>query len=541
MQLRISSKLYGGFAMMLVLLVAVGGVGLWHTVNYSSSYQKLYNDNVKAAVYLANAQNALWQLRYGFPQFMVGDAAAKAKIVADEPKYYQIIEENLSAYEKGGRTAEELQAIKELKEVYSKYIAARPKWFELQGAGKTEEAAAWRAQTTTPFGAGTVKGFTALIELQQKVGADLMKKEMAQSTRDKGLMTGLMLLALLLGTLCAFLVTRTIIKPVQHTIDLLRDIAEGEGDLTKRLNANSSDEIGELSRWFNVFIERLQSIFGQVAQHSYKVAKEAGSLHSTAEHMANGTERVAMQAGTVANASSQMAATSAEIAQNCGAMAEVANQASNSATSGVGVVQETVEGMSRIAMRVRTAAQTVESLGARSDQIGAIIGTIEDIADQTNLLALNAAIEAARAGEQGRGFAVVADEVRALAERTTKATREIGEMIKAIQLETKGAVSAMEEGVHEVEQGTTGAAKSGEALQQILDQVQNVTMQVSQIATAAEEQTATTSEITNNIQQITEVVQETAKGAQESASAASQLAQLAEDLQRLVGQFKLAS
>jgi methyl-accepting chemotaxis protein len=195
--------------------------------------------------------------------------------------------------------------------------------------------------------------------------------------------------------------------------------------------------------------------------------------------------------------------------------------------------------MGQIAEKVRDTAKTVEKLGEQSDQIGAIIGTIEDIADQTNLLALNAAIEAARAGEQGRGFAVVADDVRALAERTTRATKEIGEMIKGIQKETKGAVSAMEQGVQQVESGTSEAAKSGLALQDILQQINDVAMQINQIATAAEEQTATTAEISNNMQQITDVVQQTSRGAHESATAAAQLSGNAEELQRLVRQFKL--
>jgi len=203
-------------------------------------------------------------------------------------------------------------------------------------------------------------------------------------------------------------------------------------------------------------------------------------------------------------------------------------------------VANSISVMHRIADRVQSSAKTVEALGRRSDEIGAIVGTIEDIADQTNLLALNAAIEAARAGEQGRGFAVVADEVRALAERTTKATREIGQMIKAIQQETKTAVTAMEEGVAEVESGTVEATRSGEALRNIQDEINALHMQVQQIATAAEEQTATTSEISNNIHSITEVAQNTVEGARRTSVAAQHLSRLSAELERLVGQFKLS-
>jgi len=195
--------------------------------------------------------------------------------------------------------------------------------------------------------------------------------------------------------------------------------------------------------------------------------------------------------------------------------------------------------MNSISERVRCSAQAVESLGSRSDQIGEIVGTIEDIADQTNLLALNAAIEAARAGDQGRGFAVVADEVRALAERTTRATREIGEMIKAIQQETRGAVIAMEEGVSEVAKGSEKAADSGRALELILQQINDVNSQIHQVATAAEEQTATTSEISKNLQQITEVIIQTSRGAQDSASAANGLSTFADDLRGIISQFKV--
>lgn len=278
----------------------------------------------------------------------------------------------------------------------------------------------------------------------------------------------------------------------------------------------------------------------QLITDASKVASASTQLRATAHLMSEGSEEVVAQANTVATAGEEMAATSNDIAHNCHLTAQSAQQANQSALEGSGVVQATVAVMGSIAERVKNAAQTVESLGSRSDQIGEIVGTIEDIADQTNLLALNAAIEAARAGEQGRGFAVVADEVRALAERTTRATKEISDMIKSIQNETKSAVQAMEEGNKEVIKGTEQAALSGRALEDILEQINAVTTQANQIATAAEEQTATTSEISSNMLQITEVVHRTARGAGETAAAAASLSVMSEDLQRIVRQFKVA-
>jgi methyl-accepting chemotaxis protein len=347
------------------------------------------------------------------------------------------------------------------------------------------------------------------------------------------------LIGILLQAGLATWLMRTIMKPVDALRLMLMDISQGEGDLTKRLDDTTKDELAEISTYFNLFIEKLRGIISNIAQTSSQVASASNQLTATAERIATGAEEVAAQANTVATAGEEMSATSGDIAQNCQMAAEGAQRASQSASNGAAVVEKTVSVMGQIAEKVQESAKTVESLGARSDQIGAIIGTIEDIADQTNLLALNAAIEAARAGEQGRGFAVVADEVRALAERTTRATREIGEMIKAIQSETRGAVAVMEQGVQQVETGTIEAAKSGQALREILEQVNDVAMQVNQIATAAEEQTATTSEISSNMMQITEVVQQTSNGAQESATAAAQLHGNAEELQRLVRQFKL--
>ncbi|GAB4304504.1 MAG: methyl-accepting chemotaxis protein [Desulfuromonadia bacterium] len=318
----------------------------------------------------------------------------------------------------------------------------------------------------------------------------------------------------------------------------LKEMATGDADLTQRLVVDRQDETGMLADSFNIFLENLQKIIGLVMQNATQVAAAAVELKKRAEGMAASSDRVAADATTVATAAEEMSATSSDIARSCMNAVDASGRTSELARGGAEVVNQTIAVMGRIASQVQSSAATVQSLGAKSDQIGAIVGTIQDIADQTNLLALNAAIEAARAGEQGRGFAVVADEVRALAERTTKATREIGEMIKAIQTETGGAVQAMQQGVKEVEEGTREAARSGDALTQILSQVDQVTMQINQIATAAEEQSATIGEISGNIVRITDDARQSAQVAADTSEVTGRLNKLSEALISAIDRFR---
>jgi methyl-accepting chemotaxis protein len=346
-------------------------------------------------------------------------------------------------------------------------------------------------------------------------------------------------LALLIGAAAAVLITRSVVVPLSSMTAIMRNIAEGERDLTQNIYLQSSDELGEFSKWFDMFMDNIQADVTHISTDTHQLAAAAAQLHATAEQIANGSEKVSVQSVNVATAGEQMSASSGHIAENCSLAAEGSRHASEAAVSGAQIVDETIAVMASIANRVKETAQTVERLGSRSEQIGAIIGTIQEIADQTNLLALNAAIEAARAGEQGRGFAVVADEVRKLAERTRKSTSEISEMISAIQGETKGAVVAMETAVDEVAKGSDKAAGSGLALASILQKINEVTEQINQVATAAEEQTAATHEISNNMHQITEVVAQTSSGARETTKAADELAELAADLNAIVKQFKV--
>jgi len=404
-------------------------------------------------------------------------------------------------------------------------------------AGNFEEAVHITLTKTNPLFKAADEAAVKLYDNEKKLARETHEASTGNYHTTLAVIIAVIVIAVLLSLVLGFLVNRSISLATSALINASGAMAQG--DLSHRVRLATRDELGVIGNSFDAMADSFVMVLRRVAESSTQVASAANELNSNAEQIATGAEEVAAQASTVATAGEEMSATSSDIAQNCQMAAEGAQRATQSAQNGALVVEKTVAVMGQIAAKVQESAKTVESLGERSDQIGAIIGTIEDIADQTNLLALNAAIEAARAGEQGRGFAVVADEVRALAERTTRATREIGEMIKAIQAETKGAVAAMEQGVHQVENGTVEAAKSGEALRDILEQVNAVAMQVNQIATAAEEQTATTSEISNNMQQITEVVQDTASGAHRSATAASQLNGNAEELQRLVRQFKL--
>jgi methyl-accepting chemotaxis protein len=344
---------------------------------------------------------------------------------------------------------------------------------------------------------------------------------------------------LVLSALLAFLVSRTLTGPVREVVDTIRDIAQGGGDLTKRLPIHGKNEIGELSEWFNTFADKLHSIISQVSNSSIQLASSASELQSTSHEMSRSVANLSSQSTSLATAGEEMSATSSDIAANCHHAATNAGGASGKASEGAAIVGQSITVMHTISERVKNAADTVETLGNRSDQIGTIVGTIEDIADQTNLLALNAAIEAARAGEHGRGFAVVADEVRALAERTTRATREIGEMIKSIQKETTEAVQTMSQSVVQVEQGSTHAAASGRSLQEILDIINDVTEQISQIATAAEEQTATTREISHNVLNLNDLAHQNSNAINESSAAANDVSRQAEELQRLVHLFQL--
>ena len=343
---------------------------------------------------------------------------------------------------------------------------------------------------------------------------------------------------IVISSLASWLLSRAETSALQEVANALETATKG--NLSYRVEKVGKGEIGRIGLAFNMMMGDWNKTMHQFFTVTDLVRDSVALVSATNDAMASAAEDVALQATTIATASEEMSATSGDIARNCLYAAENAHKATQETTSGAEIVRNSARLMESIAQRVMATSTSVAELGERSDQIGAIAGTIEDIADQTNLLALNAAIEAARAGETGRGFAVVADEVRALAERTTRATKEIDTMIKSIQTETRAAVGSMGEGVEQVNQGTAETCRSGEALSGILSMINDLTMQLSQIATAAEEQTATTHEITSNIQMITSVVNSNVESARDTRNATAKLVQQVDELHKLVGHFQLS-
>ena len=345
--------------------------------------------------------------------------------------------------------------------------------------------------------------------------------------------------ALLLGLALFYSVSTSIVAPLRRAVARMEDIASGDGDLTKRLATEGNDEVAELAQGFNHFADTVQKLVQQVQGSTTQVATATEEMSAITAQTSAGVQRQRSEIDQVATAMTEMAATVQEVARNAAGAAEAAREANGEAEDGKRVVDATIAAIHNLAREVSEAAGVIDQLAADSESIGGVLDVIRGIAEQTNLLALNAAIEAARAGEQGRGFAVVADEVRTLAQRTQASTQEIQQMIEKVQGGARGAVAVMQAGRKSAEESVRQAGEAGSSLQTINYAVSAISDMNVQIASAAEEQSAVAEEINRNIVNIGTVADETATGSEHTATASAELARLGTDLQRAAGQFKV--
>jgi methyl-accepting chemotaxis protein len=361
----------------------------------------------------------------------------------------------------------------------------------------------------------------------------------AWSVRSR--ITGLIMLvfAVLSCATAWWVVQSKMVMPLGTLALRLQDIAEGEGDLTRRIEVNGKDEIDEVGIWFNVFIGRIEEIVSKVAEHASTLGSAATELAATAGETANQAAQQQEQAARISATMSEISTSVQEISQTTQSAAVDARKAEESAHAGGDTVRVTVETIGDLLKSNQETSSKIEELGRSSNSIGRIISVIDEIAGQTNLLALNAAIEAARAGEHGRGFAVVAGEVRRLAERTSEATKEIDQTVRAIQIGTGEAVEAMRASMGHVESGVSSARSAGEALNSIIHGSESMQKMVTQIAATATEQSYSTQSVSVNVNEIASIIQQTATSSQQAVNACQQLSKLANELTSLVGAFKV--
>jgi len=353
------------------------------------------------------------------------------------------------------------------------------------------------------------------------------------------LVTTLLIVGLVLGGVIAWGIKKVIVSPLQVALDAMSDIVGGEGDLTRRLDDTNKDEIGKLANGFNMFASVVHHIIKEILGYTEQLSHSADRLTVVTDETSRGADRQQEQTDEVVAAVNELAATGQEVARNTAEAAEAAQHAEDASAQGRGVVGKTIDAIENLAEEVERAGEVINRLETDSEAIGGVLDVIRGIAEQTNLLALNAAIEAARAGEQGRGFAVVADEVRTLASRTQESTSQIQTMIERLQTGAQEAVKVMDTSKERANSTVDQAVQAGASLQTISDAVGVINQMNVQIATAAEEQNAVAENINQSVVKISGITEQTAAGAQQTASASNELNELAEHLSGMVKQFKV--
>lgn len=436
-------------------------------------------------------------------------------------------------------TFEETDSIADINKLHLDYEKHFKAFLKIQMSGN------YRADITlvkTKIGlllAKIKRNLNILVEQQRMLIESESQSLLSSVSATKIFVYTMLVVGMVLGLGLAWAVSFMITCPLSKAVSAMKDISEGEGDLTLRLNASGKDEIGQLAVSFNAFITKVQDVIREVTSSTSQLSAAAEEMSMITGETRTGVQRQQSETALVATAINEMSSTVHEVANNAETAASGASQADNQVEQGKQIVSSTVSSIRTLASEVETASSVISQLEKDSEGIGSVLEVIRGIAEQTNLLALNAAIEAARAGEQGRGFAVVADEVRNLASRTQESTQEIQEMIERLQKGSRDAVTAMEAGQEQANQTVEQASQAESSLNEISSAVAQINEMNAHIAEASRQQGEVVEEVNKNIINITQVADDSASGADQLATASQEMANLAVNLENQVSHFKI--
>jgi len=535
--LTISKRLAVGFGVILALMIILTATGIWSLSGMNSKIEqiiKVNNTKIEHAYAIQNAMNAIDKSVF---TIVLSNDEATTKTER------QKIETARAAYQASMATLEKLETsvkgkeiIQELKQNAEISKGANDRAIETAVSGNTQSA------ITTITGTMQISNMLGnacndLVRYQQDQTALGAKDAQATYIRAR---LFLLIMGAVVFAFAVFLTTglaKSITKPLNYGASIAHKIAEG--DLTARIETMRADETGQLLGAMQNMLENLQRIIGEVKAAATNMASASHELNANSELMSKGAGEQAGRALQVASASEEMSQTILDVAKNTSSIEISSTETAKLARNGEKVVDSSVHKVKAISETIEASAQLIRSLGDRSNQIGHIIGVINDIADQTNLLALNAAIEAARAGEAGRGFAVVADEVKKLAVRTSNSTSEISSMITSMQKEVHEVVASMETITREVTAGVELSTQAGDVLRNIVGSVDQLHVMVQQIASASEEMASTSEQISKDIETIATVSKETSGNSEGITRASLELAELSVSLEKAVAGFNV--
>lgn len=535
--MKIATRLNLLGIVVMVFTLALVALGYSMVTRISSSMGEMYNKGMVGSKLLSDGNNAVWELRFGIANYTLANPEARKGILTGRPALYGILDESLKKYGGLDLPKEQAGVLKELLDAYGQYKSGAPHWFELIDADKMQEAAEYRAKVTNVAGGAMVKQLKALLEAQLKINEQLNEGAIATAAQAHNLLLIMGGLIFLITSSLVFLLARSITRPLSQMQATMAAV-EKNGDFTRRIEIDSHDEVGKTAKSFNDLIGSLQTTLRQVLDSAGKISDAAHGLSTSSKQVAARSAQQSEATAAMAATVEEMTVSINHVSTNASDALGISKKSGELSSQGGDVIHDAAKEMMEIADTVRETSVAIEDLGQQSNKISSVVQVIKEVADQTNLLALNAAIEAARAGEQGRGFAVVADEVRKLAERTTKATEEISHMIGAMQTSAHTAVSSMNDAVSKVGGGVALAQQAGDAINDIKDGAGRVIEVVNNISSSLMEQSSAGNDLAGNVESVAQMTEENSAAAAATATAAIYLEELADTMRVAVGKFK---